>query len=555
MDVSPIQLVSAGRGADSVPRARRREPRAHGLATCSARPCRSSRPRRRSSAPASRARSPRTRARSARAARGQRRVRHRRHDRRPLRRPEGRRGSRRFLRIRRRRRLPAHQVPALEPGHLRQPEAARRGRAERSRRARSSPTAPATQAGELALGRNVLVAFMPWGGYNFEDAILVSEKLIKDDIFTSIHIEEFELQVRDTKRGVEEITREIPNVGEEAVKNLDEDGIVRIGARVKAGDILVGKVTPKGETELTPEERLLRAIFGEKAGDVRDASLKAPPGMDGIVIDIKVFSRKEKDDRHEEAGEEEDRRAPAPARSRRSSASRRSGASALAKLLVGQTSREAHPRRDGRGARPRRAARSPTSSSRSIDLDDLHWGLPVVEGRQGRPPDPVAHGSGGAARSRRSRATREGNREGHARRRAAARRGQAREGLRRQEAQALGRRQDGRTPRQQGRRLADRARGGHAVPAGRNAGRHGPQPARRAVAYEHRPDPRDAPRLGRARRSASTVATPGVRRRDGRRDQEAPREAGLPENGKIDALRRPHGRAVRPARSRSATST
>ncbi len=156
---------------------------------------------------------------------------------------------------------------------------------------------PATENGELALGTNVLVAFMPWNGYNFEDAILLSEKIVKEDQFTSIHIEEFELQVRDTKRGVEEITREIPNVGEDAVKNLDDDGIVRIGAHVRAGDILVGKVTPKGETELSPEERLLRAIFGEKAGDVRDASLKAPPGMDGIVIDVKVFSRKERDER------------------------------------------------------------------------------------------------------------------------------------------------------------------------------------------------------------------------------------------------------------------
>jgi DNA-directed RNA polymerase subunit beta len=155
---------------------------------------------------------------------------------------------------------------------------------------------PATEGGELALGHNVLCAFMPWRGYNFEDAILVSERLIKNDVFSSIHIEEFELQVRDTKRGVEEITREIPNVGEEALRYLDEDGIIRMGAPVKAGDILVGKVTPKGETDLTPEERLLRAIFGDKAGDVRDASLKAPPGMDGVVIDVKVFSRKEKDD-------------------------------------------------------------------------------------------------------------------------------------------------------------------------------------------------------------------------------------------------------------------
>ncbi|MCK4547768.1 MAG: DNA-directed RNA polymerase subunit beta [Candidatus Eisenbacteria sp.] len=156
---------------------------------------------------------------------------------------------------------------------------------------------PATKDGELALGVNLLVAFMPWRGYNFEDAIVVSEAIVKDDRLTSIHIEEFEIQVRDTKRGPEEITREIPNVGEDALKNLDEDGIIMIGAMVRASDILVGKVTPKGETELSPEERLLRAIFGEKAGDVRDASLKAPPGMDGIVVDIKVFSRRERDER------------------------------------------------------------------------------------------------------------------------------------------------------------------------------------------------------------------------------------------------------------------
>jgi DNA-directed RNA polymerase subunit beta len=153
---------------------------------------------------------------------------------------------------------------------------------------------PATDHGEISLGANVLVAFMPWHGYNFEDAIIVSERLVRDDRYTSIHIQEFELQVRETKRGEEEITREIPNVSEDALKNLDERGIIRIGAEVEAGDILVGKVTPKGETELSPEERLLRAIFGEKAGDVRDASLKAPPGMKGIVIDTKVFSRKER---------------------------------------------------------------------------------------------------------------------------------------------------------------------------------------------------------------------------------------------------------------------
>jgi len=151
---------------------------------------------------------------------------------------------------------------------------------------------PSTDHGELALGRNVLVAFMPWYGHNFEDAIVISEKLVKDDVFTSIHIQELELHVRDTKRGMEEITREIPNVAEESLVDLDERGVVRIGARVKSGDILVGKITPKGETELSPEEKLLTAIFGEKAKDVKDSSLKVPPGMTGTVIDVKIFSRR-----------------------------------------------------------------------------------------------------------------------------------------------------------------------------------------------------------------------------------------------------------------------
>ena len=155
----------------------------------------------------------------------------------------------------------------------------------------------ATKNGELALGRNVMVAFMPWRGYNFEDAIIISEKLVADDVYTSLHIEVFETEVRDTKRGPEELTREIPNVSEDAVKNLDENGVVRTGTEVESGDILVGKVTPKGETELSPEERLLRAIFGEKAGDVRDSSLKAPPGLKGIVMDTRIYSRKERDKR------------------------------------------------------------------------------------------------------------------------------------------------------------------------------------------------------------------------------------------------------------------
>jgi DNA-directed RNA polymerase subunit beta len=150
---------------------------------------------------------------------------------------------------------------------------------------------PSTQLGELALGKNALVAFMPWNGYNFEDSILISERIVRDDVFTSIHIEEFETMARDTKLGPEEITRDIPNVGEESLKNLDEAGIVYIGAEVNPGDILVGKVTPKGETPMTPEEKLLRAIFGEKAADVRDTSLRVPPGVTGTIVEVRVFNR------------------------------------------------------------------------------------------------------------------------------------------------------------------------------------------------------------------------------------------------------------------------
>ncbi len=172
-------------------------------------------------------------------------------------------------------------------------------RGERVTKGQVIADGPCTDHGELALGRNVLVAFMPWRGYNFEDAILVSERLVREDYYTSVHIEEFEIEARDTKLGPEEVTRDIPNISESALRDLDESGIIRIGAYVKPGSILVGKVTPKGETQLTPEEKLLRAIFGEKAGDVRDASLYDPPGIEGIVVDVKIFSRKgqEKDER------------------------------------------------------------------------------------------------------------------------------------------------------------------------------------------------------------------------------------------------------------------
>ena len=166
---------------------------------------------------------------------------------------------------------------------------------------------PSTDLGDLALGRNVLVAFMPWNGYNFEDSILLNERIVKDDVFTSIHIDEFEVMARDTKLGPEEITRDIPNVSEEALKNLDEAGIVYIGAEVQAGDILCGKITPKGESPMTPEEKLLRAIFGEKASDVRDTSLRVPPGVQGTVVEVRVFNRHgvDKDERAQAIEREE----------------------------------------------------------------------------------------------------------------------------------------------------------------------------------------------------------------------------------------------------------
>jgi DNA-directed RNA polymerase subunit beta len=208
---------------------------------------------------------------------------------------------------------------------------------------------PSTDMGELALGQNIVVAFMPWGGYNFEDSILISEKLVKDDRYTSIHIEEFECVARDTKLGKEEITADIPNLGEETLKDLDESGIIRIGAEVKPGDILVGKITPKGETQLSPEEKLLRAIFGEKAGDVRDTSLRVPPGVEGTVIGAKIFSRKgsDKDARTEiiERAEEEKLRKDEQDEIR---IIRDSALGKLSKLLIGRTSAVKIEGKDGK---------------------------------------------------------------------------------------------------------------------------------------------------------------------------------------------------------------
>ena len=185
-----------------------------------------------------------------------------------------------------------NQRPIVEVGERVHGRARREGRVD--------PTVladgPATEQGEIALGQNILMGFMTWEGYNYEDAVLLNERLVRDDVYTSIHIEEYEIDARDTKLGPEEITRDIPNVGEDALKDLDEHGIIRVGAEVHSGDILVGKVTPKGETDLTAEERLLRAIFGEKAREVRDTSLKVPHGESGIIVDVKVFTRENGDE-------------------------------------------------------------------------------------------------------------------------------------------------------------------------------------------------------------------------------------------------------------------
>ena len=208
-------------------------------------------------------------------------------------------GDRRRRHDARRRHLPAAQVPALQPVHLHQPAPAGEGGRPGAAPATSSPTARRPSSASWRWGATCSCAFMPWNGYNFEDSILISERIARDDVFTSIHIEEFEVMARDTKLGQEEITRDIPNVGEEALRNLDEAGIVYIGAEVQPGDILVGKVTPKGESPMTPEEKLLRAIFGEKASDVRDTSLRLPPGVAGTIVDVRVFSRRgvDKDER------------------------------------------------------------------------------------------------------------------------------------------------------------------------------------------------------------------------------------------------------------------
>ena len=347
---------------------------------------------------------------------------------------------------------------------------------------------PSTDLGELALGRNALVAFMPWNGYNFEDSILLSERIVKDDVFTSIHIEEFEVMARDTKLGPEEITRDIPNVSEETLKNLDEAGIVYIGAEVRAGDILVGKITPKGESPMTPEEKLLRAIFGEKASDVRDTSLRVPPGVQGTVVEVRVFNRHgvEKDERALAIEREEIERL-AKDRDDEQAILDRNVYGRLAELLEGRQG-IAGPKGFKKDTKITRAVLEEYPRSQwwmfASPNDKIMAEIEAIRKQY----DEVEEASR-AALPRQGRKT-------AARRRIAARRHEDGQGLRRREAQDPARRQDGRPPRQQGRGVEDRAGRGHAVPRRRHVGRHRAQSARRAEPHECRSDPGDPSRLG-----------------------------------------------------------
>ena len=345
-----------------------------------------------------------------------------------------------------------------------------------------------TDLGELALGQNMLVAFMPWNGYNFEDSILISERVVGEDRFTSIHIEELTVVARDTKLGPEEITRDISNLSEAQLARLDESGIVYIGAEVEAGDVLVGKVTPKGETQLTPEEKLLRAIFGEKASDVKDTSLRVPSGISGTVIDVQVFTREgiERDKRSQSIIEDELKRYKTDLADQmrivESDTFER-----LERLLTNKTA-NGGPKRLAKGTK---VTKEYLQSVERYDWFDIRLSAEdsaaQVEGLQG-----VARAE--APRVRRH--VRGQAEEAHAGRRAAAGRAEDGEGVRRGEAPPAAGRQDGRPPRQQGRDLEDHPGRGHAAHGRRHAGRHRAQSAGRALADERRPDPRDAPRLG-----------------------------------------------------------
>ena len=382
---------------------------------------------------------------------------------------------------------------------------------------------PCTELGELALGRNVLVAFMPWRGYNFEDAILVSERMVKDDYYTSIHIEEFEIEARDTKLGPEEITRDIPNVSERFLRDLDESGIIRIGAYVKPGDILVGKVTPKGRDPADAgREAAARDLRREGRRRARRVA-HLPPGHRGdhrrredLLAQGHREGRSSQGDRGRRArhdGEEPAGRNPHPAR--RSEEARR--ADAQRADAAQRSVRRIRPRADAQEGHRADAGNSSGDALRRDGAPEDSGGRSAARGRPAR-----ARGADRTAGGSHPAAVRGEEREDSPRRRAASGRHQARQGVRGDEAQAVGRRQDGRPPRQQGRHRAHSSRRRHAASAGRHAGGDRAESARRSLAYERRTDSRDAPRLGRAR-ARPLLRHAGLRRRDGAGDQELAR--------------------------------
>ena len=319
----------------------------------------------------------------------------------------------------------------------------------------------ATYKGELALGRNVLVGFMAWDGYNFEDAIILSERIVKEDVYTSIHIEEFEIEIRETKLGREEFTRDIPNVSEKALRNLDENGIVRIGTYVKPGDILVGKVAPKSKSELTPEEKLLHAIFGRAGEDVKNDSLEVPSGVEGIVINTQRFSRRMSLNEDERKAFEKELKDTEAAESVKIADEYKQMIKALEEVLGGPVTDPTTGKPFGRDKDPKNLA----DESRAVQARDARPPEPRAgrRGPQGRPPvlapDRVAPRREGPPAQ-----------QPEARRRAALGRAPDGQDLHRDQAGDLGRRQDGRPPRQQGGDRQDPPRGGHAVP-GRRHGR------------------------------------------------------------------------------------
>ena len=375
-----------------------------------------------------------------------------------------------------------NQKPLVMPGR------------EASRRASRSRTAPAPRTASWPWAATCWSPSCPGAATTSRMPSWCPRSLVKEDTYTSLHIEQFELQVRDTKRGVEEVTREIPNVGEEALVNLDEDGIIYPGARVRAGDIMVGKVTPKGETELSPEEKLLRAIFGEKAGDVKDASLKAPPGMDGIVVGVRVFSRQ---DRTTRSKKEETRQLEAlkpPARPRPGQEGQQALAEErLTELFTGQKAHHIIDANTGEVLVKSGRKFTKPDAGRDWTSTSIHWGLPLVEDQKQDTRASVPCSRRPPASCDRIEVEYEKNCERALRGdELAPGRGQAGQGLRRPAAQAERGRQDGRPPRQQGRRLQDHGRGGHALPRADGT----PvdvvlNPAGRAQPNEPGPDPRD----------------------------------------------------------------